>query len=295
MMAKWLVLVNPAAGRTSTDPKAVSEALTTAGVSYEQVVPRSVDETRSALRDGVSRGFSHFAVAGGDGTVNLAVNQLLALDLEEKPTLGVLPGGTGCDLLRTFALPQDLAGAARHLATEDVYEIDVVTLEGSWGLRYYVNVAQVGVGAAAAETAVKINRRMGAIRYPMAFGVRLPRFPRAQVTVTTERRTHTADALAVIMANAQFFAGGWNVAPRATLIDGVVDIQVISARKSQAPGLVPKVIKGTHLADPSVRRFEAAEFTIETDVPWPLEADGDLVGNTPVSGRVVPAAIRLKI
>jgi diacylglycerol kinase (ATP) len=273
----------------------VSEVLTSAGVSHDQVVPRSVDETRGAIRDGVSRGFTHFAVAGGDGTVNLAVNQLLALDLDEKPTLGVLPGGTGCDLLRTFALPQDLAGAAQHLATDDVYDIDVVTLEGSWGLRYYVNVAQVGVGAAAAETAVKINRRLGPIRYPLAFGVRLPRFPRAQVTVTTERRTHTADALAVIMANAQFFAGGWNVAPRATLMDGVVDIQVISARKSQAPGLVPKVIKGTHLADPSVRRFEAAEFTIETDVPWPLEADGDLVGNTPVRGRVVSAAIRLKI
>jgi diacylglycerol kinase (ATP) len=294
-MARWLVLVNRAAGRTAIDPTMVTEALRAASVDHEQVVPGSVSETLEAIRDGAGRGIGHFAVAGGDGTVNLAVNQLMALDLGVTPTVGVLPGGTGCDLLRTFAIPQDLSGAARHLATDDVYDIDIVALEGSWGLRYFVNVAQVGVGAAAVETAVKINRRLGPIRYPMAFGVRLPRFPRAQVTVTTERRTYTADALAVVMANAQFFAGGWNVAPRATLMDGVVDIQVISARKSQAPALVPKVIKGTHLADPSVRRFEAAKFFIETDVAWPLEADGDLVGNTPVRGWVVPAAIRLKI
>jgi len=44
-----------------------------------------------------------------------------------------------------------------------------------------------------------------------------------------------------------------------------------------------------------VRRFKAAEFKIETTPAWPLEADGDLVGNTTVSGRVVSAAIRLKI
>jgi diacylglycerol kinase family enzyme len=44
-----------------------------------------------------------------------------------------------------------------------------------------------------------------------------------------------------------------------------------------------------------VRRFSAATFSIETDVIWPLEADGDFVGNTPVRGRVVPAALRLKI
>ena len=76
---------------------------------------------------------------------------------------------------------------------------------------------------------------------------------------------------------------------------GVLDIQIIDAKKAQAPALVPKIIKGTHLKDPSVRRFSAAEYRIETDPGWPLEADGDLVGNTTVSGRVVPAAVRLKI
>lgn len=259
------------------------------------VAPATVGEARETIVRSAQEGRTHFAVSGGDGTVNMTINVLLTLSLGEPPTLGVLPGGTGSDLPKTFGLPQDLEGAARHLRGDDTYDIDVATLEGHWGTRYFVNVAQVGVGAAAAETAPKISRRLGAIRYPAAFGIRLPRFPRAKVKVTTEKRIYESDALAVIMANAQFFAGGWNVAPRATLMDGVLDIQVIDARKRQAPALVPKVIKGTHLSDPSVRRFTAAEFTIETDPVWPLEADGDLVGNTTVRGRVVPAAIRLKI
>jgi YegS/Rv2252/BmrU family lipid kinase len=227
--------------------------------------------------------------------VNLAINALMPMGLPEPPVLGVLPVGTGCDLLRTFGLPHDLAGAARHLATDDTYAIDVATLEGDWGTRYFVNVAQAGVGAAAAQTALRLGRRLGASRYPLAFAARLPAFPRAKVTLTTERRTIEAEALAVILANAQFFAGGWNVAPKASLVDGILDVQIIDTPKTAAPSLVPKVIKGTHLTDRAVRRVSAAEFRIVSEPAWPLECDGDLVGNTPVEGRVVPAAIRLKI
>ena len=292
---KWHVFVNPAAGSRPVDPSLVARLLKDLGLEVEMVVPSSSQETRTMIEESARAGASHFAVAGGDGTVNLAVNALMPLDLDPRPVLGVLPVGTGCDLLRTFGLPQDLAGAARHLVTGDTYDLDVAVLEGLWGLRYFVNVAQTGVGAAAVETAMRMGRRLGTARYPLAFAARLPGFPRAQVRITTERRTIETEALAVIMANAQFFAGGWNIAPKATVVDGVLDLQVIDCRKTRAPALVPKLIKGTHLTDRAVRRLSAAEFSIETDPTWPVECDGDLLGNTTVKGRVVPAAISLKI
>lgn len=295
MALKWLVILNSAAGPRSTRPDQVRDALDAASVGYDLVVPATREETSEVVRSAAEAGRVHFATVGGDGTVNLAANVLLKMNLDVAPIIGVLPAGTGCDILRTFGISQDLGEAAKHLATDETYTIDVATLEGHWGLRYYVNVAQVGAGAAAAETAPKVSRRLGALRYPIAFGARLPRFPKAEVTITTEKRTYESQALAVIMANAQFFAGGWNVAPKATLVDGVLDMQIIDASKRQAPAIVPKVIKGTHLQDPSVRRFTAAEFRIETTPTWPLEADGDLIGNTTVSGRVVPAAVRLSI
>ncbi|MFP3881098.1 MAG: diacylglycerol/lipid kinase family protein [Actinomycetota bacterium] len=294
-MAKWKVVVNPSAGRVTVPVTTIREALDGAGVAADIEAPISREEAREVIGDAARSGFTHIAMAGGDGSLNLAANILMGIEGLEAPVLALLPTGSGCDILRTFGIPLDLGGAARHLVTEDVYPIDVATLEGSWGRRYFVNVAQVGVGAAAVHTAGRFNRWFGSSRYPAAFAARLPNFPRARVTVTTERRTYESDALAVIMANAQFFAGGWNVAPKATLVDGVLDMQVINATKRQAPALVAKVIRGTHLTDRAVKRFSAATFQIETDVAWPLEADGDHVGNTPVSGRVIPAALRLKI
>ena len=293
-MARWLAVVNPAAGRIPTTVDQVREALAAAGVDARVEVPGTRDEMEETISAAANAGTTHFALAGGDGTVNLAANVLLGMGVE-APVVGVLPVGTGCDLLRTFGLPQDLGEAAKHLSTEELYPIDVATLEGTWGRRYFVNVAQAGVGAAAAQTAPRISRRMGAARYPMAFAARLPRFPAARVTVVTERRTYESSALALIMANAQFFAGGWNVAPKAMLVDGALDMQLIDCRKTYAPVLVPKIIRGTHLSDKSVRRFTAGTFEVTTDVEWPIEADGDYIGNTPASGRVVPAALRLKI
>jgi diacylglycerol kinase (ATP) len=292
---KWHVIVNPVAGRVATPVDAVRDALESAGVDARIETPVSRAESVETIKAALKEGVTHLAIVGGDGSVNLAANVVLETRGLDPPVLGVLPAGTGCDLLRTFGIPQNLGGAARHLVTDDVYPIDVGVLEGLWGTRYFVNVAQVGVGAAAAQTAQRLGRSLGAARYPIAFAARLPMFPRARVAVETERRRYEAEALAVIMANAQFFAGGWNVAPKATLVDGVLDMQIINCRKQKAPALVPKIIKGTHLTDRAVRRFSAATFEIETDIPWPLEADGDYVGNTPVTGRVVPAALRLKI
>lgn len=294
-MARWLVTVNPEAGPRPVDPKQVHQLIESVGLDATLFHPTTREEAVEIYQSGARDGFAHFAVVGGDGTVNLAINALLPLDLGFRPVIGVLPAGTGCDLLRTFGIPQQMEAAARHLTGGDTYPLDVATLEGEWGLRYFVNVAQAGAGAAAAETAGRLARRLGSVRYPLAFGARLPRFPRARIRVTTERRSVESEALAVILANAQFFAGGWNVAPRATLVDGVLDIQVIDAAKTQAPALVPKLIKGTHLANRAVRRLSAAEFLLETEPVWPVECDGDPVGNTSVAGRVVPAAISLKI
>jgi diacylglycerol kinase (ATP) len=294
-VARWSVFVNGAAGRRSVQPEHVRAVLAAAGVDAILRAPRSAAEMRVAIGEAATQGVTHFAVAGGDGTVNLAINSLLTLDLGFRPVIGVLPVGTGCDLLRTFGLPQDMVEAAKHLVGNDVYPVDVATLEGAWGLRYFINVAQTGVGAAAVQTSARLGRRLGSSRYPLAFLTRLPLFPPARVRIITEKRTFESEALAVILANGQFFAGGWNVAPKATLVDGVLDVQVINCPKTRAPALVPKLIKGTHLRDPAVRRFSASEFEIVSEPEWPVECDGDLIGNTTMRGRVVPAAISLKV
>ncbi|CAN5135412.1 diacylglycerol kinase family lipid kinase [soil metagenome] len=300
----WLVLINPAAGRKPVEVAEVQAALSKASVEARiEVVETPLAMTQRIIELAGSGVREKIAVVGGDGTANLAANAILGTSWAVPPWLGVLPGGTGCDLLRTFAIPQSLAKAAFHLAGSSLYPIDVGRLEGAFGVRHFLNVAQVGVGAAAAEAAVGVSRAWGKARYPLAFLRRLPRFPFAQVTVTGSgslasapgRRGYEGPALAVILANGQYFAGGWNVAPRANLTDGKLDVQVINCQKREAFRLVPRIIRGVHLSDPAVQRFSKSTVEISAEPPWPLEADGELVGNTPVSVSVLRGALSLKI
>lgn len=288
----WLVLVNGAAGRRPVDANVVRQVLADLGVAATVEQPSSRDEMRTTAVEAAPD--FDIAVVGGDGTVSAVVDALMHAAPNRMPIIGVLPSGTGCDLLKTFGIPGTLHGAAKHLLGTSTYRIDVGRLDGEWGRRHFVNVAQTGAGAAAAETAPRLSRRMGAARYPLAFAARLPRFPRAVVKLEGSR-SYEGNALAVILANAQFFAGGWNVAPKAMLVDGELDVQVIDALKRQAPAIVPRIVKGTHLGLPQVRRMSLSSVSVATSVPWPVEADGDYLGMTPFDARVIPGAIELKI
>lgn len=289
----WIALVNPHAGVKSVDPDDVRRALDQAGVDFElQVVP-TVGDMRAAAID-VARSTHDLVVVGGDGTIGLVADALLADPLPRLPKVGIIPAGSGCDLLRTFGVSRDMTEAATRLHGPGTYTIDVGLLSGEWGSRHFVNVAQAGAGGAAAETAPKMPRRLGAARYPLAFASRLPRFPRTQVRIGGSVEM-TTEALAVILANGQFFAGGWNVAPKALLVDGAFDVQVVDAKKRNAPRLVPKLMAGTHLREKEVTRKSLEHVTLETAEPWPVEADGDYLGTTPFEARMRPGALELKV
>jgi diacylglycerol kinase (ATP) len=289
-----VVLVNEAAGRTPVDLAAIEGALSRHGIPPVVEAVDGADNMRAAVVDVIRRGH-RLVIAGGDGTLGLSMHALVDAGLAAAaPPVGVLPVGTGCDFLRTFAIPQDLESAAAHLVGDASYRIDLGLLEGDFGRTVFVNIAQAGVGAAAAQTAPRIPRMLGPVRYPLAFGARLPRFGATEVEVTGTRG-HRGHALAVIMANGQFFAGGWNVAPKALLNDGELDVQILDVKKRQAPTLVPKLIKGVHLGLAGVTRRSLGAFELRTELPWPVEADGDFRGFTPVRVESLPAAVSIKI
>ncbi|NNL96856.1 MAG: YegS/Rv2252/BmrU family lipid kinase [Acidimicrobiia bacterium] len=290
----WYVIVNPTAGR-GTDLLARTErALAKHSVAASVVSSAGAADVARLVDAAVAAGRTRFVAVGGDGTVNLVANALLAHEWAEPPTLGILPAGTGCDFVRVFGIPQDVEHAARHLAGDETYRSDAAVLDGEWGRRHFMNIAQAGIGAASATTADKLAR-LGGLRYQTAFWVNLPGFPRTEVTVRVGKRSYQGDAISVIFANGQFFGNGMNVAPKATLVSGQIDAQVITARKRQAPLLMRKAARGLHLGHKEVHRLRGPDFEIETKDPWPVEADGEYLGRTPVRGHVLPGAIDIKI
>ena len=290
----WFVIVNPRAGR-GTDLVSRTEAtLRQQELEAEVRSSDSAEDVAALVSEAVAAGRDHFVAVGGDGTVNLVVDALMRHEWTDPPTLGILPAGTGCDFVRVFGIPQELESAASHLTGDSMYVCDVGALEGDWGIRYFLNVAQAGIGAASVPASERLAR-LGKRRYEAAFWLTLPKFKRTTAHLEVGERTFNGQAIAIIFANGQFFGGGMNIAPQAIFTSGEADIQVISARKRSAPLLMAKAKRGLHLRHKEVHRFRGAEWTLTTADSWPVEVDGELLGTTPLSGRILPGALSFKI
>ncbi len=291
----WWVVVNPMAGAKGEIEQRTRAALTKRRIDHEIRVSRSADDIPNIVAEGRSLGATRFVAVGGDGTTSMVLNGMLAEGWLTPPTLAVLPIGSGSDFIRTFALPRHLEDAADHLVTADVYRCDVGVLEGNFGRRYFLNVADVGIAAASLRIANVLPRFLGGLRYGISFWLKLAFFPSAIIRMEADGRSYEGPAINVVVANGQYFGGGMNVAPRATVMDGKLDIQIFVGPRRHAFSVMPRVIRGSHLTHRSVRRFEAETFEIECIDGWPVEADGELIGSGSVIGRVAAGAIDFKI
>ncbi len=295
MTWRWCAVVNPTAGRGRDLGARTGAALAARDIEADLNVTRDGAHLRDVVAAAAEAGTGRFLAVGGDGTLNMVVDELMRRSWREPPLLGVLPGGSGCDFLRTFGISQVLEEAADHLVGDATYRVDVGVLRGAWGERHFVNAAEAGLGAAVVQRAARLPARLGAARYRLAVWPALVRFPPAEISLEAGARSYSGPAVMVVMANGQFFGGGMNVAPKAMLVDGELDIQVFSGPKRQAVVLQPRVTRGTHLSHPGVRRLSAARFTLRTEPEWPVEADGEYLGAGAVSGEVLPAALDVKI
>jgi YegS/Rv2252/BmrU family lipid kinase len=291
----WWVIVNPRAGRRGEIESRVRTVLSRLGIGYRLRASEHADHVGELVAEGREAGARKFVSVGGDGTANLVLNGLFVEAWNDPPTLALLPTGSGSDFARTFALPKRLEEAAAHLRGDETYPTDVGVIEGGFGRRFFLNVADVGVAAASVAFANRLPRRLGGVRYGVGFWLKLAAYPAAIIQLTAGDRSYEGPAINVVLANGQFFAGGMNVAPRATVMDGRLDIQVFKGPRRHAFTVMPRVVRGTHLHHSAVRRFESATFELSCPGRWPVEADGEMLGHGSVKGRIVPAAVNFKI
>jgi len=299
-----VLIANPRAGRGRVDA-ALPEAervLREAGLEYRVVRTARPGHATGAAREALLGGERFLVAVGGDGTVHEVVNGMLDDGKPVAPdaVLGVIAAGSGCDLIKSFGLPADAEQAAGHLAGDQVRVIDVgsVACAGQDKLRYFVNIAQVGLGAAVvARTAglTRAGRWLGGAKYAAGFWLTLPRFRPAAVRLDADGHAYAWRAFNVVVANCRFYGGGMQISPKSDPGDCLLDVLVMTGPKSDSFTTLPKVYKGAHLPHRHIAELQAGQLRVEADTSFPVEADGEVLGSTPASFGIIPGVIRLKV
>jgi diacylglycerol kinase (ATP) len=251
------------------------------------------DEARLA-EEAIRRGFRRIVAVGGDGTWSNVGGAILRSG--EPASLGLVPGGTGCDLAKTLGIPpRDVAACCRIVLEGAVRTIDVGKIED----KHFLNIAGFGYDVAVLEDSWKVPFLGGNALYLYCALKQLGSYRGFSLESEADGRPQgKSDLLMLIVANARVFGGGFKVAPHADVEDGKLEAvsfgnMGFSGRVSALAGL----LRGTHLAHPRVCAVSASRLVYRFPAPPSYETDGEWnrARSSEVVVECVPQALRVLV
>ena len=296
MTPRLLLIVNPRSANRSTGRnwRKLRERLREVLPPFRAIRTAAPgDATRFAAK--AAGRYEVVVAVGGDGTIGEVANGLLA-NGAGGTALGLLPRGTGSDFVRTLDIPRDMDEAAALLARGNRRQIDVgratfTDFDGERLSRWFVNAAEVGMGAMVCSEVNRANRRLsGQAAFWWAILTTVRRYTPAVATVVTdgspERELLLNNAW---IANGCYSGGGMRTAPRARLDDGLLDAVLVEQASGwrRLAGL-PKLRSGAFVDMPEVDYRQAARVEFAAETPIMVETDGDAVGTTPATFECLP-------
>jgi diacylglycerol kinase (ATP) len=290
-----LIITNPAAARARGKGLAVARRrLEARGFRVTVETMGATGEGERLARAAAAGGVGVIIAHGGDGTVMDVASALVGTTLP----LGLLPGGTGNVLAGNLGIGRSFVAAADTIAAGVSRSIDVGRLATAAGSRYFaVNCAAGFAADLMAGTEQHHKRRFGVAAYVARAIVMAARLVRAATRVEVDGVIHEGYAATVIVANCGYIVPG--ILPLADGIlpdDGVFDVAVLDAASyASALRLAWRILQRRPQADPGITFYRGRSVRVSCEPVLPVEADGEVLGATPMTVELIPRALNVLV
>lgn len=299
---KTLLLLNPVAGKGKGrshfdwNRRRLGQGME----NLEARVSEYPGHLTAICREAVAGGFRRIVSVGGDGTPFEVINGLYA---EGRPAqeieLGMIPAGTGNSFIRDFseisysaALERILAGRARKI---DLVEFSYFK-NGRPQKQYYINILGIGLIADILKLTNERLKFLGSFGYSLAVMLRLAKGMKNRMTLTLDGRRLDIRDSALVISNSKFTGGKMKIAPQADTQDGKVDLVIFrEVNRREIVHIFLNVFKGKHIGHPKVETCTATAVTLDATPQQLLMADGELLGETPLTLKVWPRELSILV
>lgn len=287
------VLINPSSGSGHGGKVAheVWQALAAAQVPTIDLAGGSYQtdlvNARKAITDESIRALM---VVGGDGMVHLGVNVCASTEIP----LAIIPAGTGNDAAVTLGLPIANVADAVTVALQNLESprrVDLLRGRAYLGDFFAFGVVSAGFDALVNARANKIRFPKGPARYRVALLLELFKFRGIKYKAVIDGRPRQIDAMLCAVANAPRFGAGMLIAPHASVDSAQLELFIVhKISRLELLRVFPSVYTGGHVNHPAVEFVSAQEVTLDSG-NRPVFADGEYVGDTPVTVAIAPGAL----
>jgi YegS/Rv2252/BmrU family lipid kinase len=293
---RLLVIFNPIAGRGARAKlaRAVS-ALERLGVAVTLRETRAAGDAESFAREASSADFDGVVIAGGDGTLNEAVNGLADAALP----VAVFPFGTENVLAREIGLTRNPERVAEIAARGPARPISVgeVVFEDGPGVRRFLLMIGVGFDAEVVSGLdLDLKRRVGKLAFVWSILVQLWRYRPVEYAVSVRGDGGVASyrTASAIASKARFYAGPFVLAPGAGLAHRSFELALL-----KKPGRGAAFTCLLALAGGFIHRLRQVEIATVTSATFsdpagaPVQIDGDPLGHLPITVRIADRPLLL--
>lgn len=268
-----------------------------AGVECELAFTERAGHAAELARErGRGDRFDAVFALGGDGTAMEVAGALAG----SAQRMGVLAAGTGNLLARALGIPFNVRRAVPMLLEGEEFEIDLGHLAPTG--QHFAIAAGAGIDASmVAETPPWLKRRLGVLAYSIIAtwaGVRtVLRRDYFHVRLTVDGIVYECDAAAVMVANFGAVLGERiTLGPGIRSDDGLLDACIFSPRTLRdALRIMWRLLRKRFVTDDRMVYHSGRHIRVETTPPRLFQADGELIGSTPIEVCVEPRAVRLLV
>ena len=290
---KVFVVLNASAGlETQVSVRdAISRRLDASHIPYEVHETVEGDSLGDVVRARLHDGFDLVVAAGGDGTVSGVVDGLVGSSIP----LCIIPTGTGNLIARELGISTRLDEAVALMGgASRARRIDAMRIGG----RIFILNASVGFSASVVSGATKrLKNRFGRSAYLWAILLKMFRWRSRYLAVAVDGIANEYRAIEVSVMNCGMVPKAlYSKGPTIRVDDGHLDVFVLGMKTIRDyPGMIFNAVLGRRFD--FLWRFIKVEkrATIRSNVPLQIQADGDIVGTTPIDIEVVPGAVTVLV
>ncbi|RKL67241.1 diacylglycerol kinase [Salipaludibacillus neizhouensis] len=278
-MKKARLIYNPSSGREQIKKHLpyILETLEEAGYEASAHATTGQDSAKHAAALACERGFDLIIAAGGDGTIHEVVNGMS--EQENRPVLGVLPGGTTNDFARALHIPKSIEEATKILVNGREQTVDI----GKVGSKYFINIAGAGsLTELTYEVPSRLKTMMGQVAYYVKGFEKLPRIKPTQVTIEYDGKWFEGEIMLFLVSNTNSVGGFEKLAPDAYLNDGMFDLLIVKKTNlADVVRITSAALRGDHINDDKVIYVQASRIKVRSEDDMQLNLDGEFGGSLP--------------
>lgn len=213
-------------------------------------------------------GFTEAWVVGGDGTVNFFINHYPEFQLP----IAIFAGGSGNDLHAAVYGTTTVPAQIERVLNGTAWPVDA----GRCNDALFLNGIGIGFDGAVIKSMLGTIKRAGKASYFLAVLRHLLGYREKRCTITHNGTKVMQDCFMICITNGTSFGGGFRVAPKASVTDGLLDVLVVGNLNAlKRIRYLPVVQQGEHLHLPFVKYRQTTDVVIKCAHPVSAHRDGE--------------------